>query len=130
MQIQISWHLQKPIDLDLQGLHRQGISGFSRTRVNVYCRNENIQITFFTFSTIFLDSVILVNSLSGSVCETNVTSSSLFCLTPREGGFEASTGVSLFSIVAGGFGLLRLKELPGLLNLNPLNRKESPFMGT
>ena len=31
MQIQISW--QKPTDLDLQCLQRQGISGFSRTRV-------------------------------------------------------------------------------------------------
>ena len=35
MQIQISWLLQKPADLDLHCLQRQGISGFSRTRVNV-----------------------------------------------------------------------------------------------
>ena len=34
MQIQISWLLQKPTDLDLHCLQRQGISGFSRTRVN------------------------------------------------------------------------------------------------
>ena len=34
MQIQISWLLQKPADLDLHCLQRQGISGFSRTRVN------------------------------------------------------------------------------------------------
>ena len=33
MQIQISWLLQKPTDLDLHCLQRQGISGFSRTRV-------------------------------------------------------------------------------------------------
>ena len=33
MQIQISWLLQKPIDLDLHYLQRQGLSGFSRTRV-------------------------------------------------------------------------------------------------
>ena len=33
MQIQISWLLQKPTDLDLHYLQRQGISGFSRTRV-------------------------------------------------------------------------------------------------
>ena len=33
MQIQISWLLQKPADLDLHCLQRQGISGFSRTRV-------------------------------------------------------------------------------------------------
>ena len=34
MQIQISWLLQKPTDLDLHCLQRQGISGFSRTRAN------------------------------------------------------------------------------------------------
>ena len=33
MQIQISWLLQKPTDLDLHCLQRQGISRFSRTRV-------------------------------------------------------------------------------------------------
>ena len=33
MQIQISWLLQKPTDLDLHCLQRQNISGFSRTRV-------------------------------------------------------------------------------------------------
>ena len=36
MQIQISWLLQKPNDLDLHCLLRQGISGFSKTRVK-YC---------------------------------------------------------------------------------------------
>ena len=36
MQIQISWLLQKPTDLDLHCLQRQGISGFSRTRVNKF----------------------------------------------------------------------------------------------
>ena len=34
-QIQISWLLQKPTDLDLHCLQRQGISGLSRTRVNI-----------------------------------------------------------------------------------------------
>ena len=33
VQIQMSWLLQKPTDLDLHCLQRQGISGFSRTRV-------------------------------------------------------------------------------------------------
>ena len=33
VQIQISWLLQKPTDLDLHCLQRQHISGFSRTRV-------------------------------------------------------------------------------------------------
>ena len=32
VQIQISWLLQKPTDLDLHCLQRLGISGFSRTR--------------------------------------------------------------------------------------------------
>ena len=36
MQIQISWLLQKPTDLDLHCLQRQGISRFSRTRVNLF----------------------------------------------------------------------------------------------
>ena len=33
MQIQVSWLLQKPTDLDLHCLQRQAISRFSRTRV-------------------------------------------------------------------------------------------------
>ena len=39
---QISWLLQKPTDLDLHCLHRQGISRFSRTRVKLH---------YFFFST-------------------------------------------------------------------------------
>ena len=35
VQIQISWLLQKPTDLDLYCFQRQGLSGFSRTRVNI-----------------------------------------------------------------------------------------------
>ena len=34
VQIQISWLLQKPTDLDLHCLQRRGISRFSMTRVN------------------------------------------------------------------------------------------------
>ena len=34
VKIQISWLLQKPTDLDLHCLQKQGLSGFSRTRVN------------------------------------------------------------------------------------------------
>ena len=38
---QISWLLQKPTDLDLHCLQRQGISGFSRTRVKkIVCYNS------------------------------------------------------------------------------------------
>ena len=39
MQIQISWLLQKPTDLDLHCLQRKGISGFSRTRVKNCWKN-------------------------------------------------------------------------------------------
>ena len=35
VQIQISWLLQKPTDMDLHCLQRRGISGFSRTRVKM-----------------------------------------------------------------------------------------------
>ena len=35
VQIKISWLLQKPTDLDLHFLQRQGISGFSRPRVKI-----------------------------------------------------------------------------------------------
>ena len=34
VKIQISWLLQKPTDLDLHCLQKEGTSGFSRTRVN------------------------------------------------------------------------------------------------
>ena len=40
MQIQISWLLQKPTDLDLHCLQRQGISGFSRTTVKKQLHKE------------------------------------------------------------------------------------------
>ena len=57
VQIQISWLLQKPTDLDLHCLQRQDISGFSRTRVNMLlCRSQlqiigvSIKISFSYFS--------------------------------------------------------------------------------
>ena len=43
MQILISWLLQKPNDLDLHCLQRQGISRFSRTRGNDIVFTLNIQ---------------------------------------------------------------------------------------
>ena len=53
MQIQISWLLQKPTDLDLHCLLRQGISRFSRTRVNkvvtVVSDTRHSQSNFFSF---------------------------------------------------------------------------------
>ena len=53
VQIQISWLLQKPTDLDLHCLQRQGLSGFSRTRVNTLIKpkptfNKNIINIVFT----------------------------------------------------------------------------------
>ena len=50
VQIQISWLLQKPTDLDLHCLQRQTISGFSRTRV------KTRKYTVFAF----LDIIILI----------------------------------------------------------------------
>ena len=44
MQIQISWLLQKPTDLDLHCLQRQGISWFSRTSVRDYAIHQPSKI--------------------------------------------------------------------------------------
>ena len=41
MQIQISWLLKKPTDLDLHCSQRQGTSGFSRTRANFTKLNKD-----------------------------------------------------------------------------------------
>ena len=46
VQIQISWLLQKPTDLDLHCLQRQGISRFSRTRVNFFITKNVHEITW------------------------------------------------------------------------------------
>ena len=69
MQIQISWLLQKPTDLDLHCLQRQGISGFSRTRVNLHhsmgkclISMKSIKITIFTLS-IWTPQLLTVVSL-------------------------------------------------------------------
>ena len=47
MQSQISWLLQKPTDLDLHCLQKQGISGLSRTSVNVECQVKEHLVSFF-----------------------------------------------------------------------------------
>ena len=50
LQIQISWFLQKPTDLDLHCLQRQGISGFSRTRVYTSSKvksNKTISVQYY-----------------------------------------------------------------------------------
>ena len=46
VQIQISWLLQKPSDLDLYCLQMQGISGFSRTRVK--CNKKVFRVSSAT----------------------------------------------------------------------------------
>ena len=60
MQIQISWLLKKPTDLDLHCLQRQGISGFSRTRVKYEFKRVNflgrssLTTTFLTTRVYFI----------------------------------------------------------------------------
>ena len=46
LQIQISWLLQKPTDLDLHCLQRQGIMGFSRMRVNKNISKHYLQLLY------------------------------------------------------------------------------------
>ena len=53
MQIQISWLLQKPTDLDLYCLQRQGISRFSRTRVKSLenmCCGYSVEVSHWSTS--------------------------------------------------------------------------------
>ena len=64
VQIQISWLLQKPTDLDLYCLQRQDISGFSRTRVNTG-KNKHVFISKVHFQVIKGWSLIEVASKSG-----------------------------------------------------------------
>ena len=88
VQIQISWLLQKPTDLELHCLQRQGRSGFSRTRVNeIYgcvtlymyipmCLTfvfllPPLQIKFWSLTTIYLPSG---TSVTTSVTTSVVTS--------------------------------------------------------
>ena len=56
MQIQISWLLQKPTDLDLHCLQRQARSGFSRTRVKTPC-----PLLIFSWSD-YLIQTVAINS--------------------------------------------------------------------
>ena len=76
VQIQISWLLQKPTDLDLHCLQRYDIFGFSRTRVNLYwfiwslkCQ-KNLQQTPFLFLFTFQwkhELIFHLNSLTWNV---------------------------------------------------------------
>ena len=62
MQIQISWLLQKPTDLDLHCLQRQGISGFSRTSVKIlhlFCHSSDKLYSYFSMQTPNLTLVLL-----------------------------------------------------------------------
>ena len=76
MQIQISWLLQKPSDLDLHCLQRQGISGFSRTRVNSFdwavklqpkqtnsAYFSSVYSSFLQVNTKYLDQNLTISSL-------------------------------------------------------------------
>ena len=66
MQIQISWLLKKPTDLDLHCLQRQDISGFNRTRVNVNFENTSVQWKELLADNDFLSSIRLTFFFSGS----------------------------------------------------------------
>ena len=67
MQIQISWLLQKPTDLDLHCLQRQDLSGFSRTRVNAACKNIADKFSLFIILFIFLRIQLEINSAHNCV---------------------------------------------------------------
>ena len=87
MQVQISWLLQKPTDLDLHCLQRQGISGVSRTRVK---RTMNaVKSTLFpllnnsfcaTFSASLLGKKIMSNQKSLSQHKQKLSQRSHKCL--------------------------------------------------
>ena len=62
MQIQISWLLKKPADLELYCLQRQSISGFSSTRVNIF-----ILVTFTCFDAVYTTVSAAINTESSSL---------------------------------------------------------------
>ena len=70
MQIQISWLLQKPTDLDLHCLQRQSISGFSRTRVKLsrtfVC--QSVQSAVFSFLDDSSGKLHWIVSTLGTLC--------------------------------------------------------------
>ena len=55
MQVQISWLLKKPTDLDLHCLHKQSIARFSRTR----CKSNTYSYFFFFLDKMNLTFVML-----------------------------------------------------------------------
>ena len=57
VQIQISWLLQKPTDLDLHCLQRKGISGFSRTRV----KGNNFVLELFNY--LFMEGLFIKDGI-------------------------------------------------------------------
>ena len=66
VQIQISWLLKKPTDLDLHCLQKQGISGFSRTWVKGIW--YFFPVIFFTRETTFLILCCRVNQFPWKIC--------------------------------------------------------------
>ena len=92
MQIQVSWLLQKPTDLDLHCLQWQGISGFSRTRGKVtYLKNVKRHIRGLSYGSFSMGHPLRIStvrrnwmcsgSLSFSMCMNISIKSSL--LTAR-----------------------------------------------
>ena len=49
MQIQISWLRKKPTDLDLHCSKRQGVSGFSTTRLNKFVADNILKLLLLFF---------------------------------------------------------------------------------
>ena len=74
VQILISWLLQKPTDLDLHCLQRQGISGFSRTMVKraiISCKWPASVAQSYVRPTGDQEVAGLVPTVSGNIRETD-----------------------------------------------------------
>ena len=94
VQIQISWLLQKPADLDLQWLQRQGILELSRTSVNIF-------VMIYTASRLFDD---VLNSFDVSVLnyDKKVNKFHAFQRTCKGGVFSNSSAVDCDALHAEG----------------------------
>ena len=124
MQIEISWLLQKPTDLDLHCLQRQGISGFSRTRVKthqqvvkwmgsvwekygkeLYCTNVNRVNTIIPFTAIKKINTVVNPITAHTPISTQSSNSILFRLHPM---YFLSTLYKGFNIVGIHLNLIHL----------------------
>ena len=86
MQIQISWLLQKPNDLDLHCLQNQGISGFSRTRVELrFIYSEAIKkYTDFIFLNTGLCVIVFIKMFSWSFVSLQNATANSFAVIASE----------------------------------------------